>query len=233
MLYPWFEHPLYLAARDSGKAWGFTDTAGGFREVTVYPKNVAEFLLTRQSTVDDWDFTQEHPILWPYENSGKITCHSVLILTQWMEISAQVKSRLTGYHREGNVAEYAMEQVYRWGHTASFSLGSFPHSLFTVLCPILDAQNIHYFVPCEPKPKPLPVLFLIDGAIILLRMISRWNCRSLSTSRNGLNRIRTNRSGKYPFHTRPNTRHALIPPKPKELESTASTRVFRPNGSGM
>lgn len=162
-LYPWFEHPLYLAAREAGQNWGFANSSGGYREVTVYPKNVAEFLLKRQTTVTDWDFTQEHPLLWKYENSGTITCHSALTLTQWMEISALVKGELTGYHREGNIAEFAVEQVHRWGHTSSFSLGSFPYSVFQVLCPILDAQNVRYFVPFEAKPKDLPVLFLIDG----------------------------------------------------------------------
>ena len=162
-LYPWWEHPSYLAARDQEGNWGFTNSAGGFREVTVYPKKVYQFQLSRQNEVTDWDFTQEHPILRQYEQSGTVICNSTLSLEQWMGVSERVKDRLTGYNREANVAEYAISQVYRWGHTASFSLGCFPHSLFGVLCQVLNAENIRYFVAFEPKPKKLPVVFLIDG----------------------------------------------------------------------
>ena len=136
-LYPWWEHPLYLAARDEGRRWGFTNSADGFREVTVYPKMVYQAQISRQEDVIDWDFTQEHPILWQYEESGAITCSSPLSLEKWLEISALVKDRLTGYNRQGEVAERAIWQVHQWGHTNSFSLGSFPYSLFGILCQVV------------------------------------------------------------------------------------------------
>ena len=162
-LYPWWEHPLYLQARDDNKNWGFTGSGEGRREVTVYPKNVMKFQLSSCSEVIDWDFTQEHPFLWKYEKSGSITLNAPLTLQQWMDIAAVVKSRLIGYNREAEVAEYAISQVHHWGHTASFSLGRFPYTLFTALRQVLDEQGIGYFVPYEPELSRLPVLFLVDA----------------------------------------------------------------------
>ena len=162
-LYPWWEHPLYIEARNQNKNWGFKGSADGFREVTVYPKNVVKFQISRQTEVIDWDFTQEHPMLWLYERQGAITCNSPLTIEQWMEISTLAQDKLTGYNREADVAKYAAQQVRKWGHTNSFSLGSFPYTLFTVLCQVLDSQSIGYFVASEPKAtKPL-VVFLIDS----------------------------------------------------------------------
>lgn len=161
-LYPWWEHPLYLEAREENKSWGFTNSAGGFSNVTVYPKKVYQSRLSRQEEVTDWDFTQEHPILWQYEEQGAITCNGPLTLEQWMEISALAKDKLTGHNRQVNVAEYGIWQVLKWGHTSSFSLGSFPHPLFQVLHQVLDDQGISYFAAFQPKPTQLPVAFLID-----------------------------------------------------------------------
>jgi len=163
--YPWWEHPQYLEAREEGKTWGVQAGAEGFSEVTVYPKGVIKFQISRQDDVIDWDFTQEHPLLWQYEEQGTITCNQPLTLEQWMQIAALAKSRLTGYNRKADVAGYAIQQVSWFGYTASFSLGHFPYTLFHVLRPVLDEQDIRCFVPFSPKPPEAserPVLFLRD-----------------------------------------------------------------------
>ncbi len=165
-LYPWWEHPLYLEAREENKNWGFRGSMEGALEVTVYPKGVMKFQISDQADVIDWDFTQGHPLLWQYEGQGTITCNQPLTLEQWMQIAALVKNRLTGYNREADVAGYAVQQVYQFGHTTSFSLGQFPCTLFQVLCGVLDEQEVRYFAPSSPmppEPTRLPVLFLIDG----------------------------------------------------------------------
>ena len=162
-LYPWWEHPLYLEARDAGANWGFRNIMEGALEVTVCPKDVIKFQLSQQTEVVDWDFTQEHPLLWDYESHGTITCNSPVTLEQWMEIAAQVEARLAGYIREGKVANLAVKQVHQFGHTGSFGLGQFPLTVFHQLCLLLDEYGIRYYIPYEPKPKDLPVLFLIDG----------------------------------------------------------------------
>lgn len=161
-LYPWWEHPLYLEAREEGINWGVCGSAEGASEVTVYPHDVIKFQISRQTEVIYWDFTQEHPLLWQYEGQGTIVCHQALTLEQWIQIAALAKDRLTGYNHGGDVAGYAVSQVHRFGHTGSFSLGQFPATLFHVLRPVLDNQGVRYFAPFEPKPADVPVLFLID-----------------------------------------------------------------------
>lgn len=162
-LYPWWEHPQYLEARAENKNWGFHGGSEGILEVTVYPKEVIKFQISRQTEVIDWDFTQEHPLLWQYEAQGTITCNQTLTLEQWMDIAARVEGELTGYNRESEVANLAVRQVQKFGHTGSFSLGQFPYTLFNVLCQVSDEQDINYYVPFQAKATMLPVLFLIDG----------------------------------------------------------------------
>ena len=162
-LYPWWEHPQYLEAREAGKNWRVSDAGEGHCQVTVHPKDVIKFQISRDDDVIDWDFTQDHPLLWQYEEQGTITCNQSLTLEQWMQIAALVKSRLTGYNHEVDVAGYAVSQVHQFGYTSSFSLGQFPYTLFQVLSGVLNEQGIRYYVPFHVKPKSLPVLFLIDG----------------------------------------------------------------------
>lgn len=163
--YPWWEHPLYLEAREAGDNWGFHGILDGYLPVMVYPKEVIKFQISRQTEVIDWDFTQEHPLLWEYESCGTITCNQTMTLEQWMQIAASAKNRLTGYNRDADIASYAVERVYRFGYTPSFSLGEFPATLFQALCEVLDEQAVRYFVPFSsvpPEAADLPVLFLID-----------------------------------------------------------------------
>ena len=166
--YPWWEHPLYLEAREAGANWGFTGTTDGQLPVTVYPEAVLKFQISRGydlRDVVDWDFTQEHPLLWQFEGQGTVTCNQTLTLEQWMQIAALTKNRLTGYNREADVAAYSVQRVYRFGHTTSFSLGEFPATVFQALCWALDEQAVRYFVPYSPVPPDaanLPILFLIE-----------------------------------------------------------------------
>ncbi len=161
--YPWWEHPLYLKAREEGIKWSFSASPEGEAEVTVYPQNTRQFHISELGSVTEWVFTQQHPLLWQYEEQGKITCNSPLTLEQWIKIAALTQENLMGHGRHADVAGYALKQVYQWGHTGSFWLGSFPYSLFQALLPVLDANGVRYFLPNAPKLTSVPVLFLIDG----------------------------------------------------------------------
>ena len=165
-LYPWWEHPKYLEAREESNTWGFAGGADGNLDVIVYPQWVRKFQLSRDYSlhdVQDWDFTQEHPLLWQYEQQGTITCNQSLTLEQWMQIAALTKNKLTDYNHEADVVGYGVERVYRFGHTTSFSLGDFPATPFHALCGVLDEQSIRYFALPGPERRNLPVLFLING----------------------------------------------------------------------
>ena len=163
-IYPWWEHPLYREARATGTNWGFYATDDAYRPVTVYPKQIYQVRLTQMSAVKDWDFTQEHPLLWQYERSGKITCNSPVSLDQWMQISGDILRKFTGYNRQVELSEYvSLQTIYRWGGSGSFALGDFPRPLFIAVRQALDEQGVRYFAGRDPESVELPVLFLIDG----------------------------------------------------------------------
>lgn len=147
-------------------AYDSLNTSGEDVEVTIHAKNVRQVKLSdylKYEEIEGCDFTQQHPLLWNYECEGQIICLSPLSPEFWQQIAVLAQEALTGYNREVNVAEYATRQVELWGQTGSFALGKFPLTLYQALLPILDAQGIRCFLPHEPKPIPVPVLFLIDG----------------------------------------------------------------------
>ena len=95
-MYPWWEHPLYLEARAAGASWGFANTDDAYRHVTVYPKEVYLAQISQRGSVIDWDFTQEHPLLWQYEEEGRILCNSPISLEQWARMSNDVMGKMSG-----------------------------------------------------------------------------------------------------------------------------------------
>ena len=62
--YPWWEHPLYIAAQDRGDNWGFSSYEGGKRDVTV--RAIAPWVvrLSPRRQIVDWRFEEQHPLLW-------------------------------------------------------------------------------------------------------------------------------------------------------------------------
>ena len=146
-------------------AWDEANTSEDEAEVTFHAKTVRQVKLSRNLDYEplELDFTQEHPLLWDYEQEGSIVCLSPLTLEQWRIIVTQAQAALTGDNREVNVAECAARQVEQFGRTGSFALGKFPLPLHRVLLPILDAHGLRCFLPYAPEPVSLPVLFLIDG----------------------------------------------------------------------
>ena len=163
-LYPWWEHPLCLEARAAGSRWGFAGSGAGYRPVTVYPQEVYQARLSRTDEVIDWSFTQEHPLLWQYEPSGHVMCNSPISLEQWARISDDVPSKLSGYNRSVELAEYVpLRTISRWGASGSFALGDFPRPLLRAVRETLDEHEVQYLASTVPEPAELPVLFLIDS----------------------------------------------------------------------
>jgi hypothetical protein len=65
--YPWWEHPAYLAARQTDSPWGFTEAAEAGREsVTVKAVMPYAASVSQREMVTDWEFSEEHPLLWDF-----------------------------------------------------------------------------------------------------------------------------------------------------------------------
>ncbi|HET7232869.1 MAG TPA: hypothetical protein VFJ16_22860 [Longimicrobium sp.] len=61
--YPWWEHPLYLAARERGEPWGFSSRGEGVRDVTVRAIQPSVVRVSQRQSVTALGFTDSHPIL--------------------------------------------------------------------------------------------------------------------------------------------------------------------------
>jgi hypothetical protein len=64
--YPWWEHPLYTAARARGDNWGFSSCETGKREVRVRAIDPWALRLSPRSEVVEWRFAEQHPLLWDF-----------------------------------------------------------------------------------------------------------------------------------------------------------------------
>ncbi len=154
--YPWWEHPAYIEARNSGKPWGFTDCEDGCKPVTVYPKGLVQFRVTRITDVIDWAFLETHPLLWPYEDSGQIFCNSDPPLAK---VAEGVRMALPHVPKEDLYSYLDPLLPYK----APFCLGTFPLTLFNVVEKVLADLGVAMFISPRPEKKPMPVLFLIGG----------------------------------------------------------------------
>jgi hypothetical protein len=70
--YPWWEHPLYIAARERGDTWGFSSYERGMRDVTVKAVRPFAARLASRQNVIDWNFSDSHPLLWSYSEHATI-----------------------------------------------------------------------------------------------------------------------------------------------------------------
>ncbi len=157
--YPWWEHPAFVEAVRAGKPWGFTDECEvDVREVTVYPLGlVACSVSFGPGIIPNWAFLENHPHLWPYEESQQIYCNSDPPLD---ELVRRVQARLQDVPK----AELYSYLDPLLPYKAPFCLGTFPFTLFNVVHEELEELGVSVFEPARPKPRPTPVLFLIEGS---------------------------------------------------------------------
>ena len=163
--YPWWENPGYLGARVSGKRGRFADASDeGNRDVTVYPIEMLKASISHSSEVIDWEFLEDHPLLWTWDSECQIMCNTPLTVERWMQILDAARAKLSGYASYPGQREYdSIRKVYRWGKTSPFSLGEFPRPLFLAIRDVLRELKIPFLANVEPPQNQLPVLFLIDG----------------------------------------------------------------------
>jgi hypothetical protein len=156
--YPWWEHPAYLEARARNLPWAFGEgSSSGAKEVTVLPVCPTAFKLSARSSVTDWAFPAQHPILWKYENETEIFLNSDVLVPALIDA---VLDRQLPYVTRATLHEYINPIA---SYRAPYSLGYFPTPLFRVVRDVLAGMGARIFVDSrEPVPREVPVLFLID-----------------------------------------------------------------------
>lgn len=161
--YAWWEHPLYRQARETGATWGFRSHDDGLRDVTVFAVDPIKCQLSQRPDVTDWEFCENHPLTWVYEDHGQIFCNSAPDIPRLIE---RVLERGLPWVTRSVLKEYLRPQ--QW--PAPFSLGRFPCSLYSVVREELEAAGVRLHLPARPQRRdPLIALVLNGDDYILAR----------------------------------------------------------------
>ena len=161
--YPWWEHPLYIEAVTEGKPWGFApDRDEPAKEVRVFPTGLMAFRLGRKPEVTEWEFVEDHPLLWDFENPQDIFCNSDFDMKELIE---RVEAARVPFVERQDLFRYL--NPYN-PYTAPFVIPRLPRSLFITVRQALEAMNVRIYFDREPEPgDPLVVLLLEDGDYII------------------------------------------------------------------
>jgi hypothetical protein len=161
-LYPWWEHPQYIAARASGAAWGFDYGDDAARDLVIEAVRPQVCELTGQRSATDLAFVQEAPELWRFEDEAEIFCNSDVDRTALFD--AVIRRKLPGV--TSSVLEGYLSS--RTQHRAPYSLGYFPNTLFHVLKEELERMAVRTHLSREPSPRPVPVMMSINDSALVI-----------------------------------------------------------------
>jgi hypothetical protein len=153
--YPWWEHPGYLKARETGTAWGFTQAVeAGRQNVTVKAVVPYAARISQRVEVTDWGFSEEHPLLWDFAQ----------------EVTIYVNGHFDVLHLTERVLDRHMPFVTRreleryfdptWRPVPSRGI-RIPAQLYANTVESLTEMNVAV-LPGEAPPIPRMTVFLLD-----------------------------------------------------------------------
>ena len=154
--YPWWEHPLYLAAREAGESWGFQNTEEGARDVTVKAIQPVAVSLVPDSTVTDWAFCADHPTLWEFAQ------HSVIYVNGPFDagvLADRLAARKMPFVQREHLFRYLDPG---WPRVPSRGV-SLPVQLHKPVLEELAAMDVPVYAPHMSGDPPELVLLLLDG----------------------------------------------------------------------
>lgn len=165
LLYPYWEHPLYLQALESGASFGFNDYSEGKKQVTIYPIEPLTCYLHASppgSDVTDFYCSSKHPILWQYESKGQIFCNSRVdfseLRTRLVESIPEIPDSYLG-----NILNTVDSYM------PPFSLGPFPLTLYKVLTEILAKMKVKVLHGGPPTSGSTPKVFFFDDEYMIAK----------------------------------------------------------------
>lgn len=161
-VYPWWEHPLYIAARASGASWGFKCGDEAARDLVIEAVGPRGCELTGHRSATDLVFLEDHPALWEFEDEAEIFCNSDVDRAALFE--AVLKRQLPGVTRsvlEGHLGNSTP-------HRAPYSMGCFPYTLFHVVREELGLMAARTHISREPSWKKVPVMLALDDSIVVI-----------------------------------------------------------------
>ncbi len=156
--YPWWEHPLYVAAIERGKPWGFSDDQKDVREVTVRAIRPQEVQFLPVRYVTDFEFTQDDPLLWKRSQ-----------FSLFINGPLDRELLLEGLLREGTHATRQFLSGYLLApppQPAPYAL-ALPIRFYEPALRILAQLEVPAFCPYPPTYSPPLVAFYFGGGHIL------------------------------------------------------------------
>ena len=154
--YPWWEHPAYLAARQSKSSWGFTEGAeAGRQNVTVKAVVPYAACVSQRQEITDWEFSEEHPLLWDFAEQITVYVNGAFDV---LELTERLLGRQLPFVTRSDLQRY-LDPAWRPVSSRGILV---PAQLYTSLVENLDEMNVavlHRETPTIPKMT----VFLIDG----------------------------------------------------------------------
>jgi len=156
--YPFWSAPQYNPERYN-EVLRNIDWEIAKKPVTIHAIGLIDFRLSSNPDVTDWWITRDHWLLWELEDKGNIASNGPMSLTDAKNLAVGVAAKLG----EGSPWSHAgLDAVYRWGDKQSFSLGTFPRSVYMAIAATMKELSLPYFSSHEPEPKALPAILIID-----------------------------------------------------------------------
>ncbi len=153
--YPWWEHPLYLEAREKDGPWAFADCEEGGRDVTIHPRDMVAFAMSRFAEPIECWFAESGPYVWPYEPDGEIFVNQPVDLDA---LTTAVAKRLDVQRSD---ARRIIDVPLSYAESPPFSL-RLPQSVLIAAMEALDRLGVGYHKSFTPDGEPSPVAFVID-----------------------------------------------------------------------
>lgn len=160
--YPFWEHPDYVSAIERGLPWGFDYPEEAKREVTVHPVDLVAFRCSRRFDVTDWGFSDEHPILWEYEERGPLFCNRDFDADA---IVARIMATEPPWITPADLHRY-LGHGRRTG--APFALPAIPRTPFLLIRRALEDSGVRIYAPREPQPGDALVALVVEGEDYLI-----------------------------------------------------------------
>jgi len=154
--YPWWEHPSYIAARQAGQPWGFTDSVDGARDVTVRAVHPVAVKLSNHISAIDWALSADHPVLWGFDRDSTIYLNAPVVMCDLID---GLMAR--------NMPFVSRRDLQRYLDPSAKPVPSravvIPAALHGPVVEELARMEVPAFVPHPPQPRPELLILLFDG----------------------------------------------------------------------
>jgi hypothetical protein len=160
--YPWWEHPLYIAARESGSDWGFDAADDGARDVVIEAVSPLRCDVRSDASAIDIAFHTEHPVLWEFEDAAAIMCNTDFDPRALVDA---LLARDLPYVAASTMLRYFPPHPPR---TAPFALADLPFTLFHAAKFELQRMGVELFVAREPVALRPLVALDVDGNVLIV-----------------------------------------------------------------